>query len=453
MLFLGTFLAYLFCNSGIYWYSASERVRYAQIKAIVEYGVFYVDQLIPTFPYPQHWDLSLSPNGHYYPNKPPGLTFLGVPIISITSALGIPFPLEGFYLMLLSCFFTSTSVVVLYSLCMKGFEMSEKTSLVVSLIYGFGTFAFPHAVTFYANSFSALFVLLTVYFLIDRNEIKSETKQITGLLVSGIFAGYLLLLDYSNLFLLLPFLLYILFSKNRKYSFVFFLPVIFWLLILLTYHYVAFGDPFVTTYTYAVHTRNTFDWNNTRPIHDGLLLYLFNLRRGLFVYSPILLLSISGFYLMFKEKQDRKEGFLLLSSFLIILFFFSAIAYRNGWIFGSRRLDPILPLICIPIGRILENPKDIFFGRLQNNSFFEKYRESIFQVIFTSLFIISFIINGIGAITDVHPTAKTLYDHNLELLFSGKLSSLVWNTSPVLGLLIVLPAIVLIIYAFHKADW
>lgn len=453
MLFLGTFLAFLFCNSGIYWYSSSERTRYAQIKSIAEDNVFYVDRLIPTFPYPQYWDLSLSPNGHYYPNKPPGLTFLGVPIISITSTLGIPFPLEGFYLILLSCFFTSTIVVVLYSLCIKEFEMSEKISLVVSLIYGFATFAFPHAVTFYANSFSALFVLLTVYFLIDRNKVDSETKQITRLLVSGIFAGYLLLLDYSNLFLFLPFLLYLLFIKNRKYSFVFFIPVIFWLSILLTYHYIAFGDPFVTTYTYAVHTRNTFDWNNTRPIYVGLYTFLFSPRRGLFVYSPILLLSIFGFYLMFKEKQDRKEGFLLLSSFLIILFFFSALAYRSGWIFGSRRLDPILPLICIPIGRILENPKTIFFGRFQNSLFFEKHRESIFQVIFASLFLISFLINGIGAITDVHPTTKTLYDHNLELLFSGKLSSLVWNSSPVLGLLIVLPAIVLIIYAFYKADW
>lgn len=374
-----------------------------------------------------------------------------MPIISITSTLGIPFPFDGFYLILLGCFFTATTVVLLYSLCIKAFGMSEKISLVVSLIYGFATFAFPHAITFYSNSFSAFFVLSTVYFLIDRNKVDSETKQITRLLVSGIFAGYLLLLDYSNLLLFLPFLLYIFFSKNRKYSFVFFFPVVFWLLALLTYHYITFGDPFVTTYTYAVHTRNTFDWNNTRPIHVGLLLYLCNPRRGLFVYSPILLLSILGFYLMFKEKQDRKEGFLLLSSFLIILFFFSALAYRNGWIFGSRRLDPILPLICIPIGRILENPKDIFFGRLQNNFFFENYGESIFQVIFASLFLISFIINGIGAITDVHPTAKTLYDHNLELLFSGKLSSLVWNSSPVLGLLIVLPAIVLIIYAFYKA--
>ena len=232
----------------------------------------------------------------------------------------------------------------------------------------------------------------------------------------------------------------------------FFLPVIFWLLILVTYHYIAFGDPFVTTYAYAVHTRNTFDWSNTRPIYDGLFLYLFNLRRGLFVYSPILLLSISGFYIMLKEEKDRKEAFLLLSSFLIILFFFSALAYRNGWVFGSRRLDPILPLICIPIGRILENPKDIFFGKLQNNSFFEKSGASIFKVIFVSLFFISFIINGIGAITDVHPTAKTLYDHNLELLISGKLSGLIWNSSPILGLLIVITATILIIYAFYTAD-
>ena len=42
-LFLGTFLIYVFCNNGIGWGSASERTRYAQIKAIVEdeYGCIW----------------------------------------------------------------------------------------------------------------------------------------------------------------------------------------------------------------------------------------------------------------------------------------------------------------------------------------------------------------------------------------------------------------------------
>ena len=452
-LFFGTFLVYLFCNNGIDWDSASERTRYAQIKAIIEGNVFYIDRFIPSFPHPQLWDLSLPPNGHYYPNKPPGLTFLGVPVVYITSVLRIPYPLDGFILILLTCCFTSATVVLLYSLCIRSFGMSEKVSLLVSLIYSFATFAFPHAVTLYSNSFSAFFVFSVVYLLVSQNKKEEGKNQITRLLVSGIMAGYLPLLDYSNVLLFLPFLLYIFFSKNRRYIGIFLLPVTLWLVVLLTYHYVCFGDPFITSYGYAINTRNTFDWGYTRPLHLGLLRFLFTPRRGIFIYSPVLIFSIFGFYVMLKDKQDRKEGVLFLSSFLIILFFFSALAYSSGWVFGSRRLDPVLPLLCIPIGRVLQSPKKVFFSKnTLTNSFLEKNGTKLFWFAFSALFLLSIVINGLGAITDVHPMNLEYLDHNINLFLNGQIHSLIWNISPLLGLIILLPAIMINVYALYKTS-
>ncbi|MFX1465018.1 MAG: hypothetical protein ACFFA5_00905 [Promethearchaeota archaeon] len=450
-LFLGTFLVYLFFNDGIYWDSASERTRYVQIKAIVEDNVLYIDRFVPTFLKNDMWDLVLAPSGHFYPNKPPGLTFLGVPVLYITKVLGIPYPLDGILLISLTCVFTSATVALLYLLCINTLGMSDKTGLLVSLIYAFATFAFPHAVTLYANSFSAFFILSAVYFLISRNNDENVKNQMIRYLLSGTLAGYLLLLDYSNVVLFLPFIAYILFSENRRLVPFFIIPAILWLLVLLTYHYICFGNPFVTTYTYAIYPKNAFDWGYSRPLYLGLLRFLLTPRRGLFFYSSILLLSIPGFILMIRDPQDKKEGLLFLSSFLIILFFFSPLAYSSGYVFGSRRLDPVLPLLCIPIGRVLTNPSQIFFGKyLQNNSIVKKYGISVFWAVFGFLFFVSIAINGLGAITNVHPTNVEYLDSNLNLLLAGQIHSFVWSISPLLGFAVILPGIILICYVFYE---
>ncbi|WP_287585603.1 hypothetical protein [Candidatus Borrarchaeum sp.] len=450
-LFLGTFLVYVFFNNGLYWDSASERTRYVQIKAIVEDNVLYIDRFVPTFLRNDMWDLVLAPSGHFYPNKPPGLTFLGVPVLFITKVLGIPYPLDGIILISLTCVFTSATVTLLYLLCVNSLGMSEKTGLLVSSIYGFATFAFPHAVTLYANSFSAFFVLSAVYFLISRNKDEDVKNQMIRYLLSGTLAGYLLLLDYSNVVFFLPFIGYILFRENRRLVFSFILPAILWLLVLLTYHYVCFGSPFVTTYTYAIYPKNAFDWSYSRPLHLGLLRFLLTPRRGLFFYSSVLLFSIPGFILMIRDSQDRKEGILFLSSFLIILFFFAPLAYSSGYVFGSRRLDPVLPLLCIPIGRILTDPRKIFFGEyLQNNSIVKKYGVYAFWTVFSLLTFVSIAVNGLGALTNVHPTNVEYLDYNLRLLFAGQIHSFVWNISPLLGFAIILPAIILISSTLYK---
>lgn len=450
-LFLGTFLVYVFFNDGLYWDSASERTRYAQIKAIVEDNVLYIDRFVPTFLRNDMWDLVLAPSGHFYPNKPPGLTFLGVPVLYITKVLGIPYPLDGIILISLTCVFTSATVVLLYLLCINSLGMSEKTGLLVSLLYGFATFAFPHAVTLYANSFSAFFVLSAVYFLISRNKDENVKNQMIRYFISGTLAGYLLLLDYSNVVLFLPFIGYILISENRRLVFFFILPAILWLLVLLTYHYICFGNPFVTTYTYAIYPKNAFDWGYSRPLHLGLLRFLLTPRRGLFFYSSVLLFSIPGFILMIRNPQDRKEGILFLSSFLIILFFFASLAYSSGYVFGSRRLDPVLPLLCIPIGRVLTDPRQIFFGKyLQNNSIVKKYGVYAFWAVFSLLTFVSIAVNGLGALTNVHPTNVEYLDYNLSLLFAGQIHSFVWNISPLLGFAIIILALMIISSAFYE---
>jgi hypothetical protein len=447
-LFLGTFLIYLFCNNGIGWSSASERTRYAQIMAIVQDSVLYIDRFIPTFPHPQLWDLSLSPNGHYYPNKPPGLTFLGIPVLFATNMLNIPFPWDGWILILLSCSFTSFAVIMVYLMCKNTLLMDEKVSIITSLIFAFATFAFPHSVTLYSNVFSQFFVIFATYFLINKQQIENTIVRV---FLSGIGMGFLITLDYPNLLLIVPMLVYLLSSKNRRLIWVFLIPVGLFVAILAWYQFVCFGSPFVTTYTYAVtHSDVTTGFNN--PLQRGLMGLLITPRRGLFLYSPILLFGLYGLVKMLQNKSERKEALLFISLFLILLIFFALQKYSSGWIFGSRRLTPVLPLFVLFTGKVLTIPKDKVFSFLPWNkarSFLEIHGNAVFWTIFGILLSISIGINTIGAITDVHPTNITYFDHNVELLLSGQISGFIWNFSPLLGFAIILPAIILICSAFY----
>jgi len=442
-LFVGTFLTYLFCNNGLELGAASERTRYAQIKAIVEDNVLYVDRFIPTFPNSSVWDLSLSPNGHYYPNKPPGLTFLGVPVLFVTTKLNIPYPWDGWFLILLSCCFTSFSVIMVYLMCKNMFAMDEKAAVITSFIFSFATFAFPHSVTLYSNVFSQFFVIFATYFLIDRQQTKNSMAR---LFLSGTGMGFLILLDYPNLLLFFPMLIYLLSSKKRRLTWIFLLPVGLFTTILVWYQFVCFGSPFATTYTYAVtHGDVVTGFNN--PLYLGMRELLISRRRGLFFYSPILLFSFYGLFKMLQNKSEKKETLLFISLFVILLIFFALQKYSSGWVFGSRRLVPVLPLLCIPIGKVLNDPKKRFFGKYaQTNTTFEKVGILLFWFVFSALFLLSIMINGVGAVTDVHPTYSEYLDHNINLFLTGQIPSFVWNFSPLIGYLLLIVALLLNIY-------
>jgi hypothetical protein len=266
--------------------------------------------------------------------------------------------------------------------------------------------------------------------------------------------GFLVILDYPNLLLIVPMLLYLLSSRNWRLIWIFLIPVGLFVTILAWYQFICFGSPFATTYTYAVtHSDVTTGFNN--PIQRGLIGLLITPRRGLFLYSPILLLSLYGLAKMLQNKSERKDALLFISLFLILLIFFALQKYSSGWIFGSRRLTPVLPLFVLFTGKVLTLPKDTLFSFVpwdNARSFLENHGNVIFWTIFGILLSISIGVNTIGAITDVHPTNITYFDYNVELLLSGQISGFIWNISPLLGLVIVILAILLNIYTIRKVS-
>ncbi|MFX1518786.1 MAG: ArnT family glycosyltransferase [Promethearchaeota archaeon] len=374
-LFFGTFIIYILSINDFA--SSNEASRLALIQAIVHNRSFIINEFADQTRY---IDIAYY-NGNYYSDKAPGLSFIGLPIYLICNTFGFSLEMTHFFLILINAFFTSLATILIYEIC-NFLDYNSKICVLMALIFAFGTIAWVYAKTFLAHGFSAFLFLLSMYYA-HRFIQGNETKFI---LLSGVAIGYSFLVEYSNLFLLVPFLVYFALYKTQKKLIYFLVPIVLLLILLGTYHYVCFGNPFSTPYRYYYHERQQDISFISNPVYIGLYGLLFSPQRGLFFISPVLLLSLYGFFLLYKKYKP--ETILFLSSFIIISVFYSMLPNWHGaYCYGPRYLLAVVPFIVIPLGTCIE-----------------KYKENkIFLISFSLIFVFSIIANALGALVNPFP--------------------------------------------------
>lgn len=96
------------------------------------------------------------------------------------------------------------------------------------------------------------------------------------------------------------------------------------------------------------------NWNNPQ-----IVKLWFSTKNGLFLYSPIILLSLTGIIVMIVNKE--KNGFLLLFTFFVTSYLFAS---WHDWAFGcslgSRPFVEYYPLFALPIAFIFTSVKSIY---------------------------------------------------------------------------------------------
>ena len=77
----------------------------------------------------------------------------------------------------------------------------------------------------------------------------------------------------------------------------------------------------------------------------------FGVFRGLFFISPVLLLVVPGFYLMWKQEPKYRDVVVLISIIIIGFFIYNSayLVWWGGWSTGPRFLVPVLPIMTLPI--------------------------------------------------------------------------------------------------------
>ncbi len=378
----------------IHWSGWDDDSRFVLTRSIVENNTLSIDD------YYRFTGDRAYYQGHYYSDKAPGMSFLGVPIYTLSKLLvkGYSDPtivvLQGSELyfdltpspfvhasMFLMIFFISVlpsalSTVLLFRI--SGFFLSDdKLRLFVAVIYGSGTTAMPYASVFFEQGISVFLALFLVYKIFNmRYRGNMSPKELATL---GILAGASVIVSYLNAFALVGVFVYMIFNRNvfhRRGLLLFAIFSFIGVFPLFVYNFIVFGSPLSLGYFYLRYPPSI---NIERPpfalqvlaSHDNpvytffsslfdlrfeSLLYhavaianlLFSPIRGLFFFYPVLLFSLPGLFLM---RKKHKPELWMIFTVLITTLWITTLPVGNwygGTSFGPRFLAIAVALLMIP---------------------------------------------------------------------------------------------------------
>lgn len=238
-------------------------------------------------------------NGKYFSDKPPGFSFLTIPLyvagnFLYTNGINLPHTdsfnyggdANAFFLMVVFVVFVSALGSLRFFDVLRLLKFSKKVSLVTTIIFSFATLYFVYSYNLFLHSFVATLLIFATY-----NFLKNKKYD---LIYAGAFLGFAVLCEYEIILIVPLFVLYLSRLKNFKKNFLYFvLPIVFFLGLLGLYNWTAFGSPFIFSYQISTF-KDTQKFDH--PLFQGLYELLISNWRGLFFYNPVFLLSILGFF-------------------------------------------------------------------------------------------------------------------------------------------------------------
>lgn len=353
----------------------------------------------------------------------PGFTFISLPFAEIGFILDGPkavFPAFA-YLMDELCLSIAASIASLLVYKMSLFytgRRSRSSALFAAFTLAFATGVWPFSVEVFPHVLSMALALAGVYFVLVYT--KGVKKSDLALGVAGLALGLATFVEYAAGLFALPILLYLI-TRESKSSLVsrianagtiyfssFFLLAGVGLNFL--YNYEIFKNPLKfpqQAFAYGVHFYLAYT-----AIH--VLYYLVSPYRGILLYSPVLILGFYGLYRMLRTRSSRADAILFLSLFFLIVIFYSSWQDWDGaGGFGPRFLTLGLPFLVIPISFLLS----------------EKSMSMSLRYTFVGLFVVSSLLEGMGAITNFSPAVQNVLtyiplSYNLPRLLEGRF--IVW---------------------------
>ena len=230
-------------------------------------------------------------------------------------------------------FYWVIGTALLYMLLKKYFGFSKKISLVACVIITYGTNLFHYA------SYDACFSHIYSYFLLNlflyylcwyEKRDTDEKNKLWQTCIFGFLAGLIFMCRNTNIVFVFTYILYGVSSwKTFKARVITILkphravPIILagcvTILPQLLYWHVATGHWFV----YSYGSNEPFYWLNPQIGN-----FLFSIRKGLFVWNPILLLALLGIFFAYKKRQKLFTGLLV---FLVLIVYISS-AWWGGMV-------------------------------------------------------------------------------------------------------------------------
>lgn len=406
------------------------RGRLALIQAIADDKSYIIDKYARgAFP-----DV-LYADGHYYSVFVPGAAFIAVPLYMI----GKQYNLGVLSAFLLGPIFTFLVALCTYNtLRIIGFQRS--VSLLSTFVILFGTSIYPYTGILNAHPVSAFSISLA---MLGASLVFMQKRHAIGNILFWFAFGLGLITDYPNGISLVPLGVALFFFSFRVVSMEarkvlsvnlsFFLAILFacvGIIPLLLYTHALFGTYLSTVETHQIQgyvdekgakvytlSDDPMFYLTHKVLHNplkldphftikGVYTLLFSPERGLFFYSPILLLFYFGISTLAKKSPYLAYG--AFSSVVItILTYGSYSDYGGGWSFGTRFLVGVMPFMALFLAAAIE-----------------RYNTAFFSALFGTLGTISIAINTLGALTsrvNPSPLEKEYFNCNLACSFLREL--------------------------------
>ena len=310
-------------------------------------------------------DIGYAPDGHFHPNKPPGLSMLAVPpyfvLFHIERWLGLD--ADDWWVMNVNAWLCSAFTVGLASaLCVLlvtrlaagMFPGNPGAALGAGIVAGFGTTLFPCGTLMFDHNVTA--VLLLASFGAARGGRP---------LAAGAWAGFAAVTNYLSAIPGAMFAVWILCGGGApgktdaglrwKPVLRFTAGVLPSLIALIAYNLAAFGNPFALNTNFQnpafKETAPAFLGMFTLPSWFATLVVTVSPWRGIFVLSPVILCSMAMLLSRRRMAGLAAERWLILAVaafFFLINICFNG--YHGGFVAGPRYLIPAMPFLCLPLG-------------------------------------------------------------------------------------------------------
>jgi len=253
--------------------------------------------------------------------------------------------------------FSALSTAVFFLIC-RTFNFSQKTSLILTLLYAFTTMAWAYSQTSLNGVPVTFFVLLGfLYFRKFQNNYSA-----INLMVCGTSLGFAFLVRLDAVLFIVPLFLFLLYEvrkQNERFKkiFSYLIPTASaYVIDKVIFQLVRYGFSLQTA-DYGTNPIGAIP-TATASIFESMFGLLLSPGVGLLIFVPILFtmfFSFPDFY-----SRNKSECILILSFAVLFLYFYGAGA--GGWwhglvAWGPRYLLPIIPFLLLPLGASIERRK------------------------------------------------------------------------------------------------
>lgn len=388
--------------------TSMERGRFAQILSLVKYKSFSVNSYAAFLSPDIAWY-----NGNYYPPFPPGVALVSAPFYAMfqhinLGQIGATIP---------TVLASLATAYLIFTIC-KHLVMNDENAFFAALIYGAGSVAFAYTVSLSAHPFSALITIMLVWWVL---KLTKNTNNLRALFFLWFSYGLNFFIDYPNLAITLPFVLYgtwiaVLPGANKSTSAALGKKILIcvtacalWAIPFVSYNLKRLEiqgiDTINTPLSNEMFSQKSYAgrFDITRA-WKGAMTLLVSHDRGLFIYSPVLIFGLVGIWLL-----TRRHPALSIAMFVAILL--DVVVYGSfddpwgGWAFGPRYLIVTIPLWALFAG--------FAYDALVKNHAWIRY-------IFLGLLFLSFGINLAGALTTnaIPPSIEAMGHMKDNVLYS-----------------------------------